>query len=69
MNQIKNAPVKQSKHAKLKIRKHKPLDDTKSSLERISSYREVVIPEKTSFKFKLSDVFEMTKENKISHKK
>lgn len=64
MKQIKNAPPKPSKHSKLKIRKHKALDDTKSSLERISSYREVVIPEKTSYKFKLSDVFEMTKERK-----
>ena len=55
-----------SKNAKVKIRKAKAMPNTKSDIQRINAFREVIIPEKTSYKFKLSDVFEVNKQKKKS---
>lgn len=49
------------KQAKLKITKAKPMD---SKAPRYKAFQEVIIPEKTSYKFKQSDVFEVTKQKK-----
>lgn len=52
---------KSLKQAKLKITKAKPMDPTKPRYE---AFQEVIIPEKTSYKFKQSDVFEVSKQKK-----
>ena len=54
---------KSLKQAKLKITKAKPMDPTKPRYE---AFQEVIIPEKTSYKFKQSDVFEVSKQKKKS---
>jgi len=59
---MNNPPI--LKNAKVKIRKAKPMVNTKTDLDRINSFREVIIPEKTSYKFKLGEVFEVSKTGK-----
>jgi len=56
------------KQAKLKITKAKPMDP---KAPRYQAFQEVIVPEKTSYKFKQSDVFEVstTKKKKKSKKK
>ena len=49
-------PKKPMKHEKVKIVKAKPMDPT---APRYSVFQEVIIPEKTSYKFKQTDVFEV----------
>ena len=56
---------KSLKQAKLKITKAKPMDPTKPRYE---AFQEVILPEKTSYKFKQSDVFEVSKP-KVSYAK
>ena len=62
---ISSKPIvsKSLKQAKLKITKAKPMDPTKPRYE---AFQEVIIPEKTSYKFKQSDVFEVSTQKKSS---
>ena len=54
-----------SKKRKVKKTTSKPMDSTKSSIDR---YREPVLPEKTSYKFKQSDVFDVREPKKAKIK-
>jgi hypothetical protein len=54
------------KQAKLKITKAKPMD---AKAPRYEAFQEVIIPEKTSYKFKQSDVFEVTNKKTSNRKK
>ena len=60
------AVSKSLKQAKLKITKAKPMDPTKPRYE---AFQEVIIPEKTSYKFKQSDVFEVSTQKKKKSKR
>jgi hypothetical protein len=57
-------PKKPLKSEKVKVVKAKPMDP---KAPRYSAFNEVIIPEKTTYKFKQNDVFELT--NKKSNKK
>ncbi len=57
---------KSLKQAKMKITKAKPMDTTKPRYE---AFQEVIIPEKTSYKFKQSDVFEVSSKKTSNRKK
>ena len=57
---------KSLKQAKLKITKAKPMD---VKAPRYEAFQEVIIPEKTSYKFKQSDVFEVTNKKTSNRKK
>jgi len=56
-------PKKPLKSEKVKVVKAKPMDP---KAPRYSAFNEVIIPEKTTYKFKQNDVFELT--NKKSNK-
>lgn len=59
-------PKKPMKHEKVKIVKAKPMDPT---APRYSAFQEVIIPEKTSYKFKQSDVFEVKSTSTLRKRK
>jgi len=58
INHSRNTNPQRPKATKLKIRKAKPMDE---SLPSVSRFQEVIIPPKTNNKFKLKDVFEVSK--------
>ncbi len=55
------------RHARQRVKKTtaKPMDSSKSSIDR---YREPILPEKTSYKFKQSDVFDVREPRKAKVK-
>jgi len=57
INKTLNADPQRLKSQKLKIVKAKPMDPSEA---RYSAFREVIIPERTAYKFKQKDVFELT---------
>ncbi len=59
INKTLNADPQRLKSQKLKIVKAKPMDPSEA---RYSAFREVIIPERTAYKFKQKDVFELTKQ-------
>ncbi len=54
-----------SKRRRVKKTTAKPMDSTKSSIDR---YSEPILPEKTSYKFKQSDVFDVREPKKAKVK-
>tara|TARA_R110001599_G_scaffold328412_1_gene541853 strand:+ start:2718 stop:2951 length:234 start_codon:yes stop_codon:yes gene_type:complete len=57
INHSKNADPSRPKNKRLVIRKAIPMDP---NAPRRSAFREVIIPERTAYKFKDKDVFEMS---------
>jgi len=66
INKTLNADPQRLKSQKLKIVKAKPMDPSEA---RYSAFREVIIPERTAYKFKQHDVFEVSKQSKKNTKK
>jgi len=60
INKTLNADPQRLKSQKLKIVKAKPMDPSEA---RYSAFREVIIPERTAYKFKQHDVFEVSKQS------
>jgi len=66
INKTLNADPQRLKSQKLKIVKAKPMDPSEA---RYSAFREVIIPERTAYKFKQHDVFEVSKQSNKNTKK
>ena len=60
INKTLNADPQRLKSQKLKIVKAKPMDPSEA---RYSAFREVIIPERTAYKFKQHDVFDIGKQS------
>tara|TARA_R100000935_G_scaffold41321_1_gene63002 strand:+ start:65 stop:301 length:237 start_codon:yes stop_codon:yes gene_type:complete len=60
INKTRNADPQRLKSQKLKIVKARPMDTGEA---RYSAFREVIIPERTAYKFKQHDVFDIGKQS------